>query len=472
MNRVWDTTMPRSAGAAADGIASFHRELLTKYASGKPSALPTPAWVALQRFNGMYALSGSGTAPSAFFSIDANIVYANGVANTDISLIVSLDGATSQRVPFTGTFDGQHLVQAATASGFGVELTLSRPQTPPGVMAACSGTITPANGSPIQVSGVTYNNPIPYEVFEGTYYPSSFTSGEMQSAAPVVKIAPDYQLFYDNGGGPLTPVESYVYNVNMYYFAFGPNQSTNLIMGTAGAKGLACNNMYLDASGGLQTRSLATIPNPQTGNSPKNGNANTKALSDLSGFYQLPSIAPGAFLSILGQYQFAAGVIVGYSVNIGLSLDGTTSCAYTFDDTMTFQNGTLTIPNVLEVKIARNFDPEGGTLSTLVGTISGTPSVSGYNYFNPVPLSAFGGATMTTSAGTDPLEVQSDTALSFKTKPMEAGVYVPLMYIVAGLTGKDEWFMSFGSGGQKGNACIVTSVPPATTVVVSAIPNA
>lgn len=466
MIREWTATAARGNITAADGIAAFHRDLLAHYGSGSPGiGLPTPDWVALLRFNGVYALTGSGISSAAFFAVDANVVYASGVANTHMSLLVSLDGKTSQRIDFTGSFDGTTLTQAATPSGFGVNLTFGRSNLPASVMAACSGTITLAGGTPVMVSGVTYNNPIPYQMFQGTYFLSTATD----DANPIAKIAPDYQLSYAaDAGGALTPVDSYVYNMNMYYFAFGPDQSIKLIMGTASAKGLACNNMFPDASGALQSRMLLTIPNPQT------SSANAKELAALSGLYLLPTIAPGAFLSIQGQYQFALGTITGYSVDIGLSLDGNTSRSFTFNDTMTFANGRLTIPNVADVTFMQALDPETGVLSTLTGTVGSYQNVQGVNYLNPVPMSAFGGATMTTASGTDPLVIEGDAALSFNGQQMFAGVYVPLMYIAAGLTTAGEWMMSFGSGGTKGNACIVTSMPsaPAGTVeVVSAIPN-
>ncbi len=464
MARVWESVMQRAFVRAAGDASSVHDELVEKYALADPAhVVLTDDAKKLIAFNGYYSLDAApGTAPGAFFAVDTNLLIKDGTSQpiTDVTLIVSLDGTTSFKAAFTGTFIDGRVIQSDADAPFAVDLVLTRLVDDSPATASCSGDITLTKAKPTRVTGRTYNNPIPCSVFAGTYYYAP-------SGVPVrvMEIGTDYQLRYDygTGNGTLQPVPTYSFNMNMYYFSFGPKaQTTQLVMGTSGAQGLACNNIYPGPSGSV-SRSLMTIPTPTT------GNAKAKDLSAFSGFYLLPSLGAGAFLTIQGQYQFVGPEIVDYQVQIALSMDGKSSRAFTFDETMTFEDERLTIPNVADVKFARHYDAERGTLTSVEGWIAPYDRVRGENYLNPVPVTAFGGATMRDKTG-DSLVVNGDGIVSYDGNDIVAGVYVPLMYILAGSTLQgQEWLLSLGTAGIHGTACIVTSVPAAPAGVMSIV---
>jgi hypothetical protein len=98
--------------------------------------------------------------------------------------------------------------------------------------------------------------------------------------------------------------------------------------------------------------------------------------------------------------------------------------------------------------------------------------MTGYTLFNPVPLSAFGGAVMKDPKG-DSLTVVSDSEVIYfnsttnVSTTMNNIIYVPIMYILANPAVGPTTEMSFGTNGLNGNTCIVTDVSGVS--VVSAI---
>lgn len=457
-------------------IAAYHRQMEAKYMNSIVPDSPAVADMqALMAFNGFYALN---TAAGAFFAIDTNMLMQSGFANPvyDLSLLISLDGKTSARVPFTGTFDGTNLVQPGTADAAEIDLTLTRTDGSDGTTATCSGTITLPRKKAVTISGTTYNNPIPASLFTGSYYATKADG----TTVKVMSIGADNEVQYDNGlnNGTLYTVPSYVYNMNMYFFSFPQDGKTvSLVMGTAGVQGFACNNMVVDKSvtpNTITTRSLLTIPGASmepfewydiSGNQ----------LAGYSGYYQIPSVSPLAFISIQAQYATISDALSLdlYLVMISISLDGVTSKGYYFDPlTMTFEDNTLKMPGQIKLTFDRTYNATTGSLVNITGSI-GTTDITGSTLFNPVPLSAFGGVPMT-NAQEDTLTVTNDNQVTYNGTLMDSIVYVPLMYILAYPITNSSTVMSFGTNGLKGNACIVTTnIPTAPTVCfVDAIPDA
>lgn len=459
-------------------LASYHKEMEKKYRDLKPDEVSiSPDTLSLISFNGYYTLN---SATGAFFAIDTNMYLQNGATTPiyDVALLISLDGKTSARFPFTGSFDGSHLVQVSAAfEGLSIDLIFSRTDGSDGTTATCSGAIALPGKLSKEVTGATYNNPIPSSLFAGEYYEKEplyiSRNGKYEKetvAVPVMRIDSNYQIFYDFGtnDGNLQPVSSYSYNMNMYYFTFtvGTN-STSLIMGTAAEGGFACNNMTEDSvSKAISSRSLQTIPFP-TEESMEIPNLSSNDLAKFSGYYQIPSIAPGAFISIQAEYIPVLGSIDIYLVKIGVSLDGVSSTGYYFDaEKMSFVNNTLTMTDQsIKIVFNREYNAKQKSLVTITGMI-GDKKVDGYTLFNPVPLSVFDGVPMTNSNG-DSLTVVSDSEVIYNGVTMNSILYVPIMYILANPWDAPTTVMSFGTSGLKGNTCIV--IQGKTTSIVSAI---
>lgn len=445
------------AGTSVYALHEHHLHLTKIYKDIDPTDKPLKDNARkLMRFNGVYTLDTKG----AFFAVDANLIFMAGWSApiNDLALIISLDGTSSTHVNFTGSFDGSRLVQIS--EGVSIDLEFHHTDGRDGIMAKCSGHITLPGHSQRAVSGGTYNKPIPYSVFVGEYF---------VNAVPVLKINKDYSLLFDfgNGKGILKPVPSYVYNLNMYVFsAIGSKpENFSLIMGSSAGNGLACNCV-----GGPATlpRMLTTIPFPDDTPFP---NIHSRELAKFSGYYQIPLIGSGAFVSIQGEYNCKNGNIDKHMVRIGVSTDGKTSKSYYFDERMSFHDDELTTPD-LRLKFERHFSEELGPFVQITGSVAGHEHVTGYTYFNPVPLSGFSGATMT---DIDPkvgasLTVVSDYEVIFNGKVMRDFTYVPIMYILAGPVAKPTIEMSFGTAGSKGNACIITQQTGLSTVF--AIPTA
>lgn len=473
--------------------ANYHQQLLEQYSDPKvliPSNIDTPKLIP---FNGYYTLD---SAPGAFFAIDTNMIIRPSITNSEskseylLSLLISLDGKTSNRYAFTGTFDGSNLVQKWTVGGLDINLTFTRPNNNIyGTTVTCKGSITLPGSSLVFVSGSTYNNPIPASLYKGDYYSTPIID---KPSIKVMSIGENNKLMYDNGtnDGNLNEVETYIYNLNMYYFslAHGITQ-VKLIMGTAAAQGFACNNMSTIGKN-LTTRSLTTIPKG-VAPKPQLYDLSDVTLADFSGYYQIPTKEnPLAFVSIQAQYiSLATSKELELNfVMISHSLDGVTSTGYFFDPLtgMTFDTtlNTLMVPassgqKPLVLTFNRQYDESTGALVSITGNIDGN-SVSGNTLFNPVPLSAFSGVTMTNNDG-DELTINNDNSVTYtssttvvsgsetetdkKTATYNSLIYVPLMYIVAAPADAPTFELSLGTDGLRGNTSIVIEKDKNTTAV-------
>lgn len=450
-------------------LASYHSKLIEKHQNIDLSpALPNAEELALMQFNGYYSLNL--LSPGAFFAVDTNVVVTSGKAPVnDLALLISLDGKTSQRFALEGTFENNVLTQGMeSGDGLYVKLTFFRSENGESTTATCSGTIRLPNQEEVQVSGMTYNNPIPVSLFTGNYFALK------DPTHPVVQIQSKGGLLYDdNSGSGLQPVASYCYNMNMYFFSFDmaeTNESVRLIMGSSLTGGLVCSCMAIDNdSKSVSSLSLQMItsPNEQPFGFP---NLNSRALAKFSGYYQINS-SPGAFVCIQGQYVNAIGD--DYVVLIGVSLDGVISNGYYFEESkMSFENNVLSIPeHSITLTFKKEYNASTGSLASLNGNI-GSKTITGETLFNPVPLSAFGGATMTDQNGLA-MSIVSDNELIFSGKnfatTMTNILYVPVMYILAYPAENPTIVLSFGTDGLHGNTCIVTDNNSIQTVY--AIPS-
>lgn len=442
-------------------LANYHQQIIDTYKNSKPGEIKMTAdSQALMAFNGYYAL---GNAPGAFFAVDTNVLVidAQPAPLYFLDLLISLDGKNPKRFRFTGTFSNNKLVQ--DDAELNINLAFVRADSSNSITASCSGTITLPGQASTDVTGTTYNNPIPSILFSGNYYVPENSAANAITAQPAMIIKEDYQILFDNfaNNGVLEQVPFYVYNMNMYFFtAIASNhECVFLIMGSAAEGGLVCNNMCLNGT----SRSVQTIAAPVMAKLNK-ANANSAELAQYSGYYQLSAIAPGAFLSIQGEYTVTnATAVPAYKVKIAVSIDGTTASGWYFEDaTMTFLNNTLTINDQsISITFTREYNNLLNSLVTITGNIMQHNNVAGYTLFNPVPLSAFGGATMTDSKGNS-LTVVSDSEVIYvngTTKvstTMDNIVYVPIMYILANPSVNSTTEMSFGTNGLNGNTCIVT----------------
>lgn len=449
----------------------------------------TPDAERLLAFNGYYALEG---AQGSFFAIDGNItvVASPYSASLAVNLIFCLDGKNSFTLPFDGSFDGTRLVQQV-GHHFEIDMVFARPSTGFGITATVSIALvyhlTQRRKVKIEYAGSTYNNPIPMALFSGDYFlPATGGGGPIQVAKISADANGQVSILYDwgNGKGELSAAAGFTYNCNMYYFnligSSGPaTVPPKLIMGTATGQGFACNDV--DPAAPSFSRNLFSIPGggPTPTLTPITA-PNAQALAEFSGYYALPSIASGAFVSLGGQYLCMNGAIT-YSVGIAYSLDGVNSTSAWFDTSMSFDptTGVLSAPNFasgasLQLKFSRGLDPATGTLANVSGTVAGC-AAAGSTYFNPVPLSAFGPARMTNNTDATAVQVLNNTSVAYVTAAGVATtivdfVYVPLMYIVGTTFDSSELILSLGTDGPRGNACIV--MPGTSVGAVWALPNA
>lgn len=462
----------------------LHRQVMDTLQNINPdNFVASPDTTKLIPFNGYYSLENT---PGAFFAIDANMSVSDfgKTCAYFINLIVSVDGTTSYSVTFsTGTFNGTTLSQQNEL--FSIHLTLNRPNTSDGITASCTGTVQIGNSeATISIQGSTYNNPIDSSLFAGTYYlPTAPTATAPESFTQVAEIFADNAIHFDfgSGDGKLKPVEAYIYNMNMYYYTFD-NNTYNLIMGTGGPSGLACNNMIY--SGGTATsRSLQTVTSVVTNNPLVLPNANSEELAAFSGYYPLTSVHPAAFFVVLGQYTIIGDSTI-YSATISYSFDGKSSIGYSFGtEGMTFENNVLTMVDALgnpfiNLKFERSYSSSDKSLARISGMIADQKNILASTPFNPVPLSAFSGAPMTDANSS--LNIVSDSLVTYTTTPaggtpqtttMDNFIYVPLMYILANPWLGTTTVLSLGTSGTKGTACIVIDVPTKQNSFLFAIPN-
>jgi len=443
---------------------------------------------ALVGFNGVYSLANTA---NGFLSVDTNMFVSPDRATPRyvITLGVSLDGKTSQKATYTGSFDGRRLRQASPG-GPAFNLTFTRNSRSLGPTATVAGTVTLPGQSAATISGLTYDNPITPELWGGhTYYLKG--SG---SAAPVpfVRIEKNGDLFYNPGSsrGRLAPVTSYKYNMDEYYFSFDTEggQNATFIMGTAGQAGLTMNNIVYDKGQVVSQRILVTMPQApapkamtwypelsltQSGESFSVGTYTT--IADLSGYWPIESAkGNGAFVAIQGENltlapgieQTIAGSSPGqlYNALISVSLDGKRVWSWYFDMSkgMTFDGRTLRLPRQgIELTFTREYDPKTRSVSRMTGTIRGQ-EVTGSSLFNNTPVGAFA-ATLTDATGKHVMTVTADGVVVLDGQVIVNYDYVPLMYILAGplpgttLIPQPVIEISFGHAGAQGVAAIVTT---------------
>lgn len=444
--------------------------------------------LALIGFNGVYALSNTA---NGFFSVDTNMFVSSDRVTPRyvITLGVSLDGKSSNQATYSGSFDGRRLRQTSPG-GLAFDLTFTRNPRKLGPTVSVAGTVTLPGQPAATIAGVTYDNPITPELWGGhTYY--SVGSG---TAAPVpfVRIEKNGDVLYNPGStrGKLTPVNSYTYNMDEYYFSFDTEDGRNatFIMGTAGQAGLTMNNIVYDNGQVVSQRSLVTMPKApspkatkwypelsltQSGEDFSVGTYTT--IADFSGYWPIESAkAHGAFVAIQGEnLNFAPGTpetIAGsspgqfYNALITVSLDGKTVSSYYFDVAkgMTFDGRTLRMPRQgITLAFTREYNPETRSLYRMTGTIRGQ-DVSGSSLFNNTPVGAFA-ATLTDVTRTHVMTVTADGVVVLDGQVIANYDYVPLMYILAGplpgttLTPQPVIEISFGHAGAQGIAAIVTT---------------
>jgi len=422
-------------------LNKYHREIEANYKVMAESDKEISDHVdALIPFTGYYAIM---TSPGSYFMIDTNIHIANGSQTPyyNVTLILSIDGKKPTRYKFCGTFVNGRLKQT---TGLNVDLLFERPDlnTSNGVVAKFTGSI-----SNMAVEGSTFNNPTSYNTYIGKYYLETKNDEE---PVLVMEVLPKFQISYDYGSndGILDKVDGFTFNLNMWYFSFsGRSQYVSLIMGVGSGQGLACN----DLTDFTSTRNLYAIPKPNIddGGLP---NVNSMLLAKFSGYYQIRTIgvSESAFVSIEGLYKLSSSGKL-WIVCIGVSSDGKTSKQYIFDTTMTFDNNILITPD-LKLTFTRKFNPENRSLVSVEGSFLGYEGTKGYNLYNPIPLSAFGGVPLKSKGGMDTLVINSDDEVTFNGKVMDKFTYIPLMFM---FFAEDGTTMSFGSEAMHGNMCML-----------------
>jgi len=480
------TTVNLNSNKSLEELTTYHQSLLEQYSSGVQTLQPTAADKKLVAFNGYYSLNfgGQPDISGAFLSIDTNlIIYSGKDPIYNISIILSTDGIHSERYSFSGgnaNFTNNVLtlnIPNINSEDTILSITFNHTNKDSGITSTFTGSYGKPGIAPMKVSGSTYNNPIPIEMYNGVYLENKGTG------VKVLQIGLNRELQFDYGDntGNLQVVPAYAYNLNMYYFSIFKDGVTNkIIMGTSSGGGLVCNNITVAPNSTKPTaRSLQTITSTIDDLDLNGPNENAEQLAQFGGYYQLSSastpnpLSGSAFLSIEGLYTVSgAGESPEYTVKIGLSLNGKHSRVIPFDDKMTFDpaTNTLTIPNELDPKetfatitFNRSYIAEGnfGTLVDIEMKM-GENTITGINRLNPVPLMAFAGATMTNTNG-DSLDIISNSEIVYNKIQMHNIIYVPLMYILAynylpvnGKPNPDSYAYSFGTDGLTGNCCIVT----------------
>lgn len=186
-------------------------------------------------FTGYYSMNA---APGAFLSIDTTEEYAvpAGIQKTTtIAINFSMTGkapVTSYRFGDGATFDGRTLTIPGKLS-----LDFTR-KYDDGHLAAFSGTIGSKN-----VSGETSFNPVPLSAFIGDYY-DLLTSKKVLTIKSETDIKFDFSALSEPSG-ELQRLSGYSYVPAMFVLTFDGSQGSQppkfmLMLGTAGALGLAC----------------------------------------------------------------------------------------------------------------------------------------------------------------------------------------------------------------------------------------
>ena len=462
--------------AGMEGMSQLHDQLREIY-SETTNGVTDEHTQGLMAYNGYYQLTGEGAGTGAFFTVDTNMIITNGGAPVyHISLIISLNGTQSHIFQFTGSsasFDKETSTltwkqpQGSTIYAPDINITFKRVNDGVSPLMSFTGSIILPGNPHFNGKGTSYNNIIPVTTYEGTYY-----DVKAAGSPKVMEILPDCGLKYLNlmESGEPTTVDSYIYNMNMYFFSFMRGDfNIKIIMGTSSGGGMVCNDFttYNEKGATPLPRPLQTILKT-TKMEPKL-NARSEELMQYSGFYRIQSttanaLKPGAFVSIEGSYTIKpAGT--EYKIELGVSTDGISSKLYVIDTNMTFDGETLTIPaenyntGDITIKFKREYVAHGnyGSLVTISGTIGDT-AFTGSTPLNPVPLTAFGGATMKSRDGLEKLSIPSDTEVIYNGNPQTELLYVPVMYIIAfpSEAPGQEVIVSLGTDGGRGNTAIIT----------------
>lgn len=230
------------------GLKEFHEEMTAKI---NPMKAPTQESVE-EAFGGNAASGISKIVPysgyysmdlaqGAFLSIDTNCYRVvlgerSSVEYVRVLISISLDGTTSTEHTFDAnvSFDGGVLDIPGVLT-----LTFARTYLE-GVLVTFTGTIGSA-----EVNGFTRYNPVPLSSFVGDYV---WVEG-LPPSSPALSIGSDSDIIFKG-----QRVTYYSYDPSMYVLMFDRESKQEvLMMGTAGAMGLACS-----AEGGL----AVTIPEP------------------------------------------------------------------------------------------------------------------------------------------------------------------------------------------------------------------
>lgn len=490
-----------------DAITKKHQEITQTYV-GKTDPGNSDELMNLILFNGYYSLDMEGV-DGAFISIDSNMHMNETLTSPSFStdIILCLDGQNPVTVPFQplppgstaqASFKNGNLVISTPAIITGsikADLKFTRPTENTEVVANVSGTASiPSQGGEItysNITGCTYNNPIFYETYIGSYHTEFLKTWEW---AKVAEMKPGYEIHYNylnNKKGELTKVPSYTYNLNMYFFSFDNSagsdisEANKIIMGTSPTAGLVTNNMIVTTTTDpttkkktkkLTQRSLQTIKSHETVGNKTISSTVAADLAQFSGYYPLSSPYDGGFICIEGSYTTSekTGGSPVWTAEVGVSTDGESVVVYNSEKNISFIDNvlsikTLSIPitEIISVTLTKQYaiNNGAGSLVNLSGTVKGNPAtVTSTNNLNPIPLKGFSGPLMTGLADATykvELSIDKDGTITYNGTKITDLTYVPVMYIAAfkNPEKKDHIIvLSLGTDGQKGMACIVTDV--------------
>lgn len=510
---------------SAEQTTALQDSLLKIAQSNTPYLNPIGAAEPLISFNGYYALNDTGS----FLSIDTNLMVNNSDPQSPkiiphLVLVHSENGTDSILFDLTGknrafsSVAWDATTNTLTATGGGTitvdkvsvpvptfSLTFDREDNADFVTSSLSGYMQKSGEAKTQLTGVTYNNPIPMDMYHGTYRMNKGT-GEV-----IMEIGTDNTLQYNFGesiinSGELRDVDIFIYNLNMYVFSFptpSGKDNISIIMGTSAKAGMVCNDLTTvvatskDTPRSLQTVKENTIVAPVNGN-----NAQSELLANYAGFYRFSG--SNGYLSLEGTYITDSTGAKTYTVTIGISEDGDHSTVYTFDESMQLVPNegviALTIPNpngagdILNLTFNREYTPAYdsigsyyGSVVNISGSVNGT-TVTGGTLLNVVPLMGFSGAPLMSTTGASPdktIVIKSDTCIEYMGHEHRTLTVVPLMYIVAFHISTDHVVvLSLGTDGGKGITCLTTefealklgswklSFPISAPALYSAIPAA
>ncbi|GAB5526603.1 MAG: hypothetical protein Roseis2KO_44750 [Roseivirga sp.] len=510
-------TLSKILQRSAEATTALQSSLLEIAQSNAPYLNPIDKAEPLITFNGYYALNDTGS----FLSIDTNLMVNNSdPQNPKITphlvLVYSENGTESVIYDLTGANRAFSSVawdattNTLTATGGGTitvngkvipvptfSLTFSRKDGADFVTSSFTGYVENSGGAKTTLNGTTYNNPIPMDMYHGTYY-MSHGKGEA-----IMVIGTDNTLQY-NYSGALQQVDVFIYNLNMYVFSFpglAGKDKISIIMGTSAKAGMVCNDLTTVVASkkaiprNLQTVKQNTVVKPTGAN-----NAQSELLAAYAGFYRFSG--SNGYLSLEGTYKTDSTGTKTYTVTIGVSLDGINSTFYTFDESMQIvqKEGmmVLTIPNasadgdILNLTFNRKYTPAYksvasyyGYVINVNGSVNGT-MVSGGTLLNVVPLMGFSGSPLLVE-NKDQLGLQksvqiiSDVCVEYFGQEYTNLTVVPLMYIVAfHISPTQAVLLSLGTDGGKGMCCLTTefevlgplSVPISAPELYSAIPFA